>query len=94
MSANVPPAGSPQNRPPHRSPGDRLGDALAKPKIIVGGLITIAAVWFIIANNTRVRVHLWLTWVSAQLWIVLLLTFVAGVLVGLMSARRRRKSRR
>jgi uncharacterized integral membrane protein len=94
MSANYPPAGSPQNPPPRRSSGDRLADALARPRVVLGGLITIAAVWFIIANNTTVRIRLWVVWVSAQLWVVLLLTFVAGALVGLLSVRHRRKSRR
>lgn len=94
MSANIPPAGSPRNQPPRRTTGDKVADALARPKIALGGLITIAAVWFIIANNTRVRIRLWVVWVSAQLWVVLLLTFVAGALLGLLSARHRRKSRR
>ena len=64
---------------------------LAKPKVIVGGLITIAAVWFIIANNERVRIRLWIPWVSARLWVVLLLTFLAGALVGILFARRRQR---
>jgi uncharacterized integral membrane protein len=91
MSTNTPPGGSPYE--PHRSAGDKLVDRLASPRAFFGILITIAAVWFIIANNTRVRIHLWLTWVTARMWLVLLLTFVAGVLVGLLSARRRRKAR-
>lgn len=69
------------------------GRALARPKVILGLLITAAAIWFIIANNTRVRIHLWLTWVSARLWLVLLITFVAGVLVGLLFAWRRSRRR-
>lgn len=95
MSANIPPAGSPpRNQPPRRSTGDKIAEALAKPKVALGGLITIAAVWFIIANNTRVRIRLWVVWVSAQMWVVLLLTFVAGAILGLLFARHRRKTRR
>jgi len=48
-------------------------------------------VWFIIANSTKVRIHLWVTWVSSPLWLVLLLTFLAGSLVGLLVGRRRAK---
>lgn len=94
MSANIPPAGSPQNPSPRRSKGDKVADALARPKVALGALITIAAVWFIIANNTRVRIRLWVVWVSAQMWVVLLLTFVAGAILGLLFARHRRKARR
>jgi uncharacterized integral membrane protein len=94
MSANIPPAGAPRNQPPRRTAGDKIADTLARPKVALGGLITIAAVWFIIANNTRVRIRLWLVWVSAQLWVVLLLTFIAGALASLLFARHRRKTRR
>lgn len=95
MSANTPPPGPPrgteQPRPGRRSGKDVLGEQLARPKVAIGALITIVAVWFIIANNTHVRIHLWVTWVSARLWVVLLLTFVAGALVGYLFARRRRR---
>jgi uncharacterized integral membrane protein len=94
MSANVPPGSAPRNQPPHRTAGDRFSDALARPKLILGLLITIAALWFIFANTHRVRIHMWLTWVSAQLWAVLLLTFLAGALADRLMARRRRKARR
>lgn len=98
MSANTPPPGPPsgtQQQPKARRTGkDVLGDKLANPRFILGGIITIAAIWFIIANNSLVRIHLWVTWVSARLWVVLLLTFVAGALVGFLFARRRDKRRR
>ena len=75
----------------HQDSGERVS-RFATPRAFFGLLITAAAVWFIIANNTSVRIHLWLTWVSARLWLVLLLTFVAGALVGfLMGWRRRRR---
>ncbi|HET9173469.1 MAG TPA: LapA family protein [Actinospica sp.] len=91
MSANIPPVGAPE---PERKERSRLAARLATPKVFIGGIITIAAVWFIIANNSRVRIHLWVTYVSARLWLVLLLTFVAGALVGFLTGRRRRKGER
>jgi uncharacterized integral membrane protein len=90
MTANIPPVGSPE---PEGRRGSGLAEKLATPKVVIGGLISIAALWFIIANNSTVRIHLWVTWVSARLWLVLLLTFVAGALVGFMSGRRRAKRR-
>jgi hypothetical protein len=94
MTANTPPPTPPTgtgHKPDRRSAKDVLGDRLASPKAALGALITIIAIWFIIANNTHVRIHLWVTWVSARLWVVLLLTFVAGALVGYLFARRRRR---
>ena len=88
MTANIPPVGSPQ---PDRKQKSGLAEKLATPKVVVGGLVSVAAVWFIIANTSHVRIHLWVTWVSAQLWLVLLLTFLAGTLVGFLSGRRRAK---
>jgi uncharacterized integral membrane protein len=88
MSANTPPTGSPH--PPRRSTRDRIGDRLAKPKVAVAALITIAALWFIIGNNSRVRIHLWVVWFTARLWVVLLLTFLAGAALGRLSRNRRR----
>jgi uncharacterized integral membrane protein len=94
MSANIPPVEPPTRQSSRRASGkDALTDRLARPKVFIGGLITIAALWFIIANNSRVRIHLWVTWVSARLWVVLLLTFVAGALVGFLFARRRGRRR-
>lgn len=88
MSENFQPVGS---APPERKRGSGLVDKLAAPKVVIGGVVSIAAIWFIIANNSHVRIHLWVTWVSAQLWLVLLATFVAGGLVGFLSGRRRSK---
>jgi uncharacterized integral membrane protein len=88
MSTNIPPIGSPE---PEGKRGSALAAKLATPKVVIGGLISIAALWFIIANNSEVRIHLWVTWISARLWVVLLLTFVAGALVGFLTGRRRAK---
>ncbi|MBR7826260.1 DUF1049 domain-containing protein [Actinospica sp. MGRD01-02] len=87
MGANIPPVGAAE---PERKRDPGLAGRLASPKVFIGGLVTIAAVWFIIANNAQVRIHLWVTWVSAPLWLVLLLVFLAGGLVGFLAGRRKR----
>ena len=91
MTENIPQGGG--SRPP-KSAKSPLSERLATPKAFLGMLITAAAVWFIIANNGHVRIHLWVTWVSARMWLVLLITFVAGMLVGFLFSRRRDKRRR
>ena len=88
MTANIPPVGSAE---PENRRGSGLAGKLATPKVFIGGLVSIAAVWFIIANSTKVRIHLWVTWVSSPLWLVLLLTLLAGALVGFLAGRRRAK---
>ena len=62
------------------------------PKIIGAGLIVIAAVWFIVVNRNRVAIYLWVPKVTAPLWLVLLITFAAGALTGLLLRRRRKRN--
>ena len=91
MSENIPQGGG--SRPP-KSTKTPMSERLATPKAFLGMLLTAAAVWFIIANNGHVRIHLWVTWVSARMWLVLLITFLAGMVVGFLFSRRRAKQRR
>jgi uncharacterized integral membrane protein len=60
------------------------------PRISTALLIVIAAVWFIIVNHGRVGIWLWIPRITAPMWLVLLLTFAAGMLTGLLLRRRRR----
>jgi uncharacterized integral membrane protein len=60
---------------------------------VLGGIILIAAVWFIVVNRARVGIYLWVPKVTAPLWLVLLLTFAAGVLTEILLARGRSKRR-
>jgi uncharacterized integral membrane protein len=93
IMSNVPPVGTPLDEPgvkQRRSVVSRL----AGPKVIIGALIVALAVWFILANNSRTRIHFWVVWVTAQLWIVLAGTFVAGMLLGFLMRRRGRDRKR
>jgi uncharacterized integral membrane protein len=93
IMSNIPPIGTPPDEPDatrRRSMASRL----TGPKAIIGTLIVALAVWFILVNNSRTRIHFWVVWVTAQLWIVLAGTFVAGVLVGFLMRRRGRDRKR
>jgi len=68
-----------------------LSEKLPSKKAMIGLIITLLAVWFIFANNSHIRVHLWVVWVSARLWIVLLGTFLAGAAAGWLLKRRTAK---
>jgi uncharacterized integral membrane protein len=91
--SNVPPAGTPLEESGTRRRRSMAG-RLATPKVIIGALIVALAVWFILVNNSRTRIHFWVVWVTAQLWIVLAGTFVAGMLLGFLMRRRQRDRKR
>jgi uncharacterized integral membrane protein len=62
-------------------------------KVIVALLILAAALWFIFANTQDVKIRLWVPTVSGPLWVVLLVTFVVGMLLGLITPRLMRRRR-
>ena len=62
-------------------------------KEIVTLVILAAALWFIFAHSQDVKVRLWVPTVSAPLWIVLLVTFAVGMLLGLIAPRYMRRRR-
>jgi len=92
--SGVPPIGAPdlESGAGPRRPAFR--DRLLTPKTVIGTLVLALAVWFVLANNTQTRIHLWVTWVTARLWIVLAVVFVAGALVGFLLGRRGKERRR
>jgi len=63
--------------------------------VIVTIVILAAALWFIFANTQDVKIRLWVPTVSAPMWLVLLVTFVVGMLLGLITPRlvRRRRTK-
>jgi len=73
--------------------GKRAGIAVT-PKLIIGVLILIAAVWFIVVNHASVEIYLWVPKVTAPLWLVLAITFAAGVLTEVLLERGRDKRQR
>jgi uncharacterized integral membrane protein len=72
--------------------GKRAGVAVS-PRTIVAGLIIVAAVWFIVVNRQHVQIQLWVPKVTAPLWLVLVLTFAAGMLTEILLRRGRDKKR-
>lgn len=68
----------------------RRSGLTVSPKIILAGVIVIAAIWFIVVNRARVDIYLWVPKVTAPLWLVLLITFAGGLLTGLLLRRRKR----
>lgn len=60
----------------------------------VGLVITALMVTFIVQNRTTVSIYLLVAAVSAPMWATLLITWLIGVLVGLLLAWRRGHRRR
>jgi len=67
----------------------RRSGLAVSPKLILAAVIVIAAIWFIVVNRARIDIYLWVPKVTAPLWLVLAITFAAGLLTGLLLRRRR-----
>jgi uncharacterized integral membrane protein len=63
-------------------------------KLVFVVVILAAAIWFILVNTQDTKIKLWVPTVTAPIWLVLLATFVAGVLLGLAMPRLMRRRRR
>lgn len=61
------------------------------PKMLGVVVILVAAIWFILVNRHTVSINLWVPQVKAPMWLVLLITFVGGIIVGLLLRRGRRR---
>jgi uncharacterized integral membrane protein len=73
--------------------GKRRGMTIS-PKLIGAVLITAAAVWFILANTAKAHIRLWIPTVTAPMWLVLLITFIGGLVTGILMQRRTKKQQR
>ncbi len=60
-----------------------------KLRTIGSVLIAALAIWFIAANTKSVTIRLWIPTVTLPLWSVLTVTFLVGVVLGLLIAHRR-----
>jgi uncharacterized integral membrane protein len=61
------------------------------PKLIVAVILLIALVWFILANRQSAKINLWVHGYNVPVWLVLVCTFVAGMLVDRLIKRRKKK---
>jgi uncharacterized integral membrane protein len=84
-------AGSPTAGRAASGPDSKRAGRKVSAKVIIGGLLLIAAIWFIVVNRASVGIYLWVPKVTAPLWLVLLLTFAAGALTEILLQRRRDK---
>jgi lipopolysaccharide assembly protein A len=96
MTSSLPPTG-PEPVPPPLSGAASGGEPAAKskglrisPKFVLTVVILAAVLWFAFANTKNAQIKLWVHTVQAPVWLVLLGTFVVGVLVGLLLRRRRK----
>ena len=62
-------------------------------KLVFVAVILAAAIWFILVNRQDTKIKLWVPTVTAPIWLVLLATFIAGILLGLAMPRLMRRRR-
>jgi uncharacterized integral membrane protein len=60
------------------------------PKVLWALAIILAALWFILVNRQRVAIFLWVPKITAPMWVVLLITFAAGLITGMLLMRSRK----
>jgi uncharacterized integral membrane protein len=89
MSGDLPPIGTPAVLEPEERERGRLASWVRHPKTITGTIILALTAWFVLANNDETRIHFWVVWVSAKLWIAFVINFAAGLIVGYLLRRRR-----
>lgn len=76
-----------------RPPAARRRWPALTPKTTAALVIVAAALWFILVNRATIGVYLWVPKVTAPLWLILLFTFIGGLLTGLLLRRGRNKQR-
>jgi uncharacterized integral membrane protein len=74
---------------PSTGPKKVAGVSVTSKRIMIL-VIVAAAIWFILVNTQRVSIRLWVPHITAPLWLVLILTFAAGLITGLLLQRRNR----
>jgi lipopolysaccharide assembly protein A len=74
--------------PDTKPSGGRPGRIAARHWLAI--ILVVLAVIFVMQNTARHEIHLlWIT-VEAATWLVLIVIFVVGVVIGLLLGRRRR----
>jgi uncharacterized integral membrane protein len=95
MTSSMPSSGAePQPLTGAASGGDPVAKAPRRrvsPKLVLTVIILAAVLWFAFANTRDTPIKLWVHTVRAPVWLVLLGTFVGGVIVGLLLRRRRKR---
>ena len=74
---------------PSTGPKKVAGVAVTSKRIMILAIL-VAAIWFILVNTQRVSIYLWVPKITSPLWLVLVLTFAAGLVTGLLLQRRNR----
>ena len=73
------------------TPAAKRHGVTISPKIIGIVVILAAAVWFILVNRNTASIRLWVPRVSAPMWLVLTITFLGGLVTGLLVRRSGKK---
>lgn len=90
MTSDVP---VPSPAPEQKAPAEGGRAFRIPPKLILAVVIIAAVLWFVLVNNQRGEIKLWVHTVHAPMWLVLLCTFAAGIIAGWLLGRRRRRPR-
>lgn len=61
------------------------------PRLLGTAVILVASIWFIVVNWHTASIYLWVPKVTAPMWLVLLTTFLGGLVTGILTRRTGKK---
>lgn len=73
--------------------GSRTAGLSVSPRVLVGALLVALSVWFVLINTRSVRIHFWVFWAQAPMWLVLVVALLVGAAASWLFQRRRRQDR-
>ena len=75
--------------PPQRTEANK-----AEHTRLIGGIvISIIAIWFVVANTHKTSITFWVVTVTSPMWLALAGTFLAGMLASLLLTRTRTRNK-
>jgi uncharacterized integral membrane protein len=64
------------------------------PKVILAVVLAVALIWFILVNTHKAKIDVWVHTYNVPVWLVLVGTFIAGMLADRLLKRRKAKAKK
>jgi uncharacterized integral membrane protein len=78
--------------PAGQEPTAKRSGLPVSPRVLGTALILAASLWFILVNWHTASIYLWVPKVTAPMWLVLLITFLGGLVTGILGRRTGKKA--
>ena len=78
--------------PAGQQPTSKRSGFPVSPRVLGTAVILAASLWFILVNWHTASIYLWVPKVTAPMWLVLLITFLGGLVTGILGRRNGKKT--